>query len=78
MNKLSRVMFDLLILAVSLPMVKGIFDWLTEPVTGWMIVNGAQDWEIAIAGAVPWIFPLGVFIMLIIDLTKKDSDGIRR
>jgi len=78
MNKLSRVMFDLLILAVALPIVKGIFDWLTAPVTGWMIVNGAQDWEIAIVGAVPWIFPLGVFIMLIIDLTRKDSDGIRR
>jgi hypothetical protein len=73
MGKLGRTIWKIILLLAFLPLVKTFYDVFTEPVTGLFIVAGMDTNTLAIMTAIPWVFPLGVIVMLIIDLTKPDE-----
>jgi len=70
MKKFIIICFQLLILAIFMPVIKPFYDQYTAPLTGTMVLAGDPEWKIAIVGAVPWVFPLGIFIWMIITLAK--------
>lgn len=73
MGKLGRIIMKLMLLAISMPVVKGIYDNFTDPVTGLLVTMGVPDDQLAIVGAVPWAIPLAIFVWLIIDFAKPEE-----
>lgn len=73
MKKFVNVMWKLIFLAFWMPMYKVVLDIFTEPVTGLFIVAGMNDAGIAFWTATPWILPIIIIVMLIVDLTKSDK-----
>lgn len=73
MGKIGGIIFKGILLMVSLPLVKSIYDFFTTPTTGYLVTLGVPEDQIAIVGAVPWVFPLGILVWLIIDLAKPSE-----
>lgn len=74
MKRFVQVIWKLIILVVSLPLIKGFYDIFTAPVTGLLVVAGADANTLAFITAIPWILPIGCFIAIIYDLSKKDEE----
>lgn len=62
---------------VSLPLIKGFYDLFTAPTTGYFVIAGLDSNALAIATAIPWIFPIAAFICFVYDLSKKDEEEPR-
>lgn len=75
MKKLGRNIWRVILLVISLPLIFKFYDVFTHPVTGLLITAGMDDWGIAIATALPWAFPLIVFIVIVYDMTKPDDES---
>lgn len=87
MGKFGRVMFDLLIFAVTLPIVIGTYNLFTHPRTGGVGTGGIlvemvgvgttglalTDETLALVGIIPWALPVFILIWTIIDLTRPDK-----
>jgi len=89
MGKFGRVMFDLLIFAVTLPVVIGTYNLFTHPRTGGVGTGGIlvemvgvgtpglalDDNTLALVGVIPWALPVFILIWTIVDLTRPDKPG---
>lgn len=73
MKRLAAIFWKLLLLLVSLPLIKGFYDTFTAPGTGLFVTAGMDANGLAFFTAVPWVFPIIIVIMLVIDFTKKDE-----
>lgn len=74
--KWTKAFFMLLIMAVLMPFYFDFTDGLVDSVTGIMITapDGTyQEHLIALIGALPWLLPLGVFVGIIVMLSKKEE-----
>ena len=74
MNKIGRIFWKVILMLVFMPLVKTFYDIFTAPTTGLFVVAGMDDNTLAIMTAIPWVFPLIVFIMLVRDITKPDEE----
>jgi hypothetical protein len=87
MGKFGRIMFDLLILGITLPIVIGTYDLFTHPRTAGVGTGGIlvemvgvgtaglalTDQTLALVGAIPWALPLFVLIWTIIDIARPEQ-----
>jgi hypothetical protein len=87
MGKFGRVMLDLMILGVTLPIVIGTYNMFTHPRTGGVGTGGIlvemvgvgttglalTDETLALVGIIPWALPLFILIWTVIDLTRPDK-----
>lgn len=73
MKRLAGIFWKLLLLLVYLPLIKGFYDTFTAPGTGLFVTAGMDANGLAFFTAVPWVFPVIVVIMLVIDFTKPDE-----
>lgn len=85
MGKAGRIFFELIIAAVSFPLLKGTFDLFTAPVTGILVImdvngDGIPDVDnstLALITAIPWVLPLFILIWAIIDLVRPEQTATR-
>ena len=73
MGRKTKLLFNLLFIAILAPLLKIVADEFTEPVTGILVTMGVPEAEIGIVGAVPWIVPLFVLIWTIIQFSKPEE-----
>ena len=87
MGKFGRVMLDLIILGVTLPIVIGTYNEFTHPRTGGVGTGGIlvemvgvgttglalTDQTLALVGAIPWALPVFILIWTIIDLARPEA-----
>jgi hypothetical protein len=88
MGKFGRVMLDLMILGVTLPIVIGTYNLFTHPRTGGVGTGGIlvemvgvgttglalTDQTLALVGIIPWALPLFILIWTIIDLVRPEQN----
>ena len=82
-------MFDLLIFAVTLPVVIGTYNLFTHPRTGGVGTGGIlvemvgvgtpglalDDNTLALVSVIPWALPVFILIWTIVDLTRPEKPG---
>ena len=73
MNKWVKAFLMLIMTGILSPLIKNFYDEFTTPITGSLVVAGVPENELAIIGAVPWIFPIFMFVWIIIMLSKPDE-----
>jgi len=65
-----------IIAGTTAPFVMTFFDGLCNPTTGTLVAIHAPEWQIALLSAIPWVYPIGLFIYGILVLAGKDSPNI--
>ncbi len=50
-----------------------IYERIDEPTTGMLVVMGVPESQIAIIGAIPWIYPLAILIYVIIQFARPNE-----
>lgn len=89
MGKFGKVMFDLLLLGVSLPVVIGTYNLFTHPRTAGVGTGGIlvemigvgttgltlDENTVALVAAIPWALPVFILIWTVIDLTRPSQPG---
>ncbi len=75
MKKFGKVLVVLIGTAIAMPLIKGVYDNFTAPITGSLVVAGVPENQLAIVGAVPWVIPVAILVWAIIYLSKPDEPG---
>ena len=87
MGKFGRIMLDLILLGITMPLVIGTYNMFTHPRTGGVGTGGIlvemvgvgtpglalDDNTLALVGIVPWALPLFILIWTIVDLTRPEK-----
>jgi hypothetical protein len=74
MQKFSKILWDIILLLASLPLIKGFYDLFTAPGTGLLVTAGVDNNTLIVMTAIPWVFPLIAVIKLFYDMTKPDDN----
>jgi hypothetical protein len=89
MGKFGKVMFDLLLLGITAPLVVLTYDMFTHPRTAGVGTGGIlvemigvgtagltlDENTVALVAAIPWALPVFILIWTIIDITRPSREG---
>jgi len=89
MGKFGKVMFDLLLLGITLPLVIGTYNMFTHPRTAGVGTGGIlvemigvgtpgltlDENTVFLVAAIPWALPVFILIWTVIDLTRPNQGG---
>jgi hypothetical protein len=73
-----KSIMTLILTMILAPFLKSFIEYFTTPETGILVTLGVDEGTIAFINLIPWLFPLGAIILVIIAIAKGGNDDENR